>query len=707
MPSVTPGSRPIYLDRDYSGVNPLNYVQGELHQVNSFSKVIVAPKYGRFYVHDCKVYALEQDADLVELNYGTDYLLAEYDPHLSYKTGREVYGAILILTEEIPGILALDYRAVGGATEVDTATTYQQVEEQLNATFTLTFSAIWNKPDTFQPRAHEHDVADVFGFDHIKIALQDFKDFLKNYRKPLAGQTIAEIDKPIHNALQGLKTTISNSVVTLQNVLSSHIAGTSHQHNWSKASVGLSNILNYGMTVGSTPELYLSPSTLKSTIDARGPAVVSPHVSAVGNVHNDTKETVGLGNVENLAVYNVYSYGAQAYNAHVLTPTQTRYVTAYFTHRVFEDYFVDIGLGTVTTELGLRNAPGGTVAQMNQAIATAQTQLATTQTTMTALAGAELALDSELQAMEEANRRFRMLHGREPHSDGLARLIQYDYSSRIGGNGGDMSLLFPLPQHIPNLYLWLDPDYAGNTIRTDQAGQMRMTAIHDRSIHSRIFVSSLIQNAPYFVLSQDTQDGNGYLTSNVLRFQPGLYMEQISGSSFSLQPGMTIFLALRNPASGVAFDVMTDSTGGTRSSMIAQGANNRAVSLRTDPNQWIPFLSPYESSKPSQSDVIVINIADDQEIYCWSASTKTLDSTYPRRANTPLTVWPNLEYLSAALSRLGSEDPSGNKGGELSQLIVYNRSLSFAETNAVIDYLRITEFNNQGLALDLSASNSF
>ena len=206
----------------------------------------------------------------------------------------------------------------------------------------------------------------------------------------------------------------------------------------------------------------------------------------------------------------------------------------------------------------------------------------------------------------------------------------------------------------------------------------------------------------------DIVQGNpGTTVGKVANFRPGQFLDQISGPVVTIQPGMTI-IALYRPASiHSSFTLLTDVSPIPKAQIVAQGAEDRMLSVTTT-SGWTPLKTPLNGSVPDNSVLAVASISLDEEQQCWFASSNGADyTTYPRGVDTPSSNWPSEEFQSAALTRIGTNVADSTDTGELSQLIIFNRQLSMAEAQAVVAYLRLVKSNNLAFAVDFSAQSAF
>lgn len=715
MPSVSSSSVELYKNLDLTGASSDNLVEDEIHQIASYSKTIVKPRYGKFYKDDLALYYYTSGGELIEMTYGTAYVCAEYDRLLSRQSGREVYGAINILVTTIPGIISLNYRAVGGANNVNTAEVYSQSEAVLTDITAIAFDDIADKDDTFTPDSHQHDAADVYGFDYIVANINDLANVVSASKTVFGSAVVPVKDVDTWLKVKSLKSTLSSAISALNTAIAAHIGNTAYAHTYTAEMIGIGNVVNLSFTTtlnsnGDVIPVYASPATIAAALATLPTAGdFTAHKSSTANPHGDTAASVGFGNVSNLGMIETYTTGTSAFNSVLYNATTEAYMAPYpMIYSIMEAYADFLATKLVTPLNTLVNGTGTSIATVSALVATVTTQVNTIESSVSTTSDN---IENTLSVVAEAvnaNSRWDLVDYNRPYAEGLKLLLAYEYAHANDGWGTSATGYWSLPPYVENLYLWLDSEYSGNTYKTDSDGATRLTALQDRSSYQRLFVSPGLSTSPKYQVSEDVTDGvNGMTNGKVAYFEPGNYFEQISGKAVSLNPGMTIFVMARPGSSKSILTLLTDTKASPRARVFLQGDDNRAISAVTT-TTWTPLLTPKNSSVPDTSGIFVASIGESSEDINWFASSNPIDATnYPRGIVASSSSWPSADYVSTAMTRIGSTDSDGSNTGELAQLIIYNRQLSFAEVEAVVDYLRLLKSNNQSFAVDYSAKNAF
>lgn len=713
MPTVPGLSKQVYLDLDLTGSNPNNLIQNELHIVPAHSVYPIKPLYGKFYKETILVYALLATGALQKLTFGTDFVCVEGDPNKSSLSGLDVYKAINILTTAHAGTYYLTYQAVGGIDSPDYAMVTRAVEDKLLQQVAVNYSDVKNKPLTFHPSTHQHDVVDLYGFEYLVESIEDFKSTSTALGSTFLTTPVAYKDYAVFNAVNKFITNITTAGSSMVANISAHINNTGLQHNYTAAMIGLGNVANYSFTPsndanGNPVPYYASPAFVGNAIFNKPAKVTYPHATQTNNPHYNTSTSVGLGNVQNYALWLGYNFGQQLYQSLLLSPSNIYYLSNYTLKSAVTEYFdVSVMQPLAVSSTNLTNSNTGVIATLAAQVNNSNTIAQNALTAVNDIVNAADQVPATLATVNNENRRFQLIDYNRPLAVGLQRILAFDYAKSTTGYSVGLNGFWPLPQSLDNLYLWLDADYAGNTIRVDSNGNQRITSFADRSSFQRLFVSNTTDIAPFYGPSQDVSDGRmGVTNGKVAKFMPGHYMEQISGSPLTLSPGMTVFVVVRTGSTHVPFSLLSDPSPSQKVSITLQSDANKIISIDTTYG-WTPLQCADNTSVPNTSNLIVASIADDAEGYSWLGSCVSIDPTYPRGVNTPVSMWPDTSFQTAAMSRIGNPDIGANESAEISDVIVFNRQLSFAECEAVIAYLRLVKSKNQALTVDLSAQSVF
>ena len=555
---------------------------------------------------------------------------------------------------------------------------------------------------------------DYYGLEYVVNALSVLKQAITARFTPYAGSGVNSAQTRLAVKVTNFITTLANDQALLLTDIAQHIAGTAFQHNYTKAMLGLGNVQDGAFTAANDPvtgnplPIYASPYTVGQAI-AHPPAYTpSTHPSLTNNPHGDTAANLYGGTLEkvrNLPV--VTSYLSGDYTTLFAANASESYLTTYETVQAVHEAQAAQVQTLVTVPLANMVAAGSTIAQAQAANTAANTAVQAAALTLSEAQTSLTQAQSALASAQAANRHFEMVLGNAEYAALLSDLLALDYAaagtnSSVSGNG-----LYSVPPLIDNLYLWLDVNSSANVTRVDTNSQTRLTTLIDRSVNARQFAANNLATAPIMTPSQDVVQGVAGLTvNNVALFTTGTHLDQISGPAVSLTPGMTIFALVRSANAGIPFALLTDIASSPLASIVMQAQDGVALTAQTSLN-WLPFLAAPGTLHPAQSAIIVASISPEGEAYNWLATSNPKPSGSLTGAVVQGTTWPASYLQSAPMTRIGSASTSALSGAELSQLIIYNRQLSFKEVQAVTDYLRLASSHNLAFTVDASAQNAF
>lgn len=710
---VDNANKPYILPLDLDGTSTNNYVDGEVQQISSYQRTIVRPRYGKYYADSLRVFTLNQNGSFVELAKDVDYDPAEVDSLNTRITGKTIYRSIIIRSVDLSGFISLQYQALGGVDGVDAVLAYQETQAALAGEEGYPFAELGALPDVFQPYTHQHDVRDIYGFESIVQNLYELTTVIGIINQGLGTTKISLKDRKISQKLGDFKISLKNANRQAIQSLQDHMAGTAHQHNYTKQSVGLGLLSNYAFvaangTDGQPLPIYAHPLALKQALQTLPPATTTTHRTRTDNPHGVDAEAVSLGNVLNYPILTTYVLNAQQFNT-VFTETTVRYLSPYALKNAVTEAQADQVNQHLTTRLGFyTDATSGAVPSLRSNVQTSLTTVQQRLSTIQGIVSDTQALLTEIATTAKKNLRYRIVDFNRTFAQALKRVLAFDHASLADGFSVGQDGVWPLPPALQNLYLWLDVDFEGNTIREDATGKKRVMSLIDRSSYQRLFVANSLSTAPVYKDSRDVVEGKiGVTRGKVADFEPGHHLNQISGQAVTLQPGMTIFLVVRNQTNGIRFDVLSDTSPTPKAKVITQFDQNRAIVADTTVG-WTALKAPVNSAYANTSNIIVASIGETAYAENWLGSTRPVNvQASPKGVETITTAWPSSDFQSAPMSRIGNDDTAVACGGELSQVIIYNRQLSVAECEAVVEYLKLAKSSNLGLNVDFSAKDAF
>ena len=158
---------------DETGRNPDNYVKDEYRELADKRFRAIVPRNGVFYTEGFTITDRATGQPLVR---GNDYVFAELHQSLSLRIGKEIVGVVIVTNPLISPNVSISYQCVGGDFSVDSATT----ESLLVKTSTNDVSDSWydieNRPLTFTPSPHLHDLGDVDNMEVLIFGLERLRN---------------------------------------------------------------------------------------------------------------------------------------------------------------------------------------------------------------------------------------------------------------------------------------------------------------------------------------------------------------------------------------------------------------------------------------------------------------------------------------------------------------------------------------------------
>lgn len=154
-------------------------------------------------------------------------------------------------------------------------------------------------------------------------------------------------------------------VVQALTPLNDHIARTDNPHGVTKTQVGLGSVLNYGISdqptaeAGAANNVYMTPLRTSQAIAVQALAPLTAHTSRTDNPHGVTKTQVGLSNVLNYGLSDKASAELGASNALYMTPLRVKEAIAVQAISPLNNHIGDTSNPhqVTKTQVGLGNIP--------------------------------------------------------------------------------------------------------------------------------------------------------------------------------------------------------------------------------------------------------------------------------------------------------------------------------------------------------------
>jgi hypothetical protein len=153
---------------DLTGTLPSNLVQGETVRVPRTTGRHFVPQNGPFFEDSMVIHTVPDNRLLVkDVDYNCLYLY-EY---ASVKAGQSVVAVVSIINPEIHGDLTYDYQVIGGEFSNNVSAIHLLIENLAIDNRVISWDNILDRPVTFPPSPHLHDVGDWYGMDHVVEAI--------------------------------------------------------------------------------------------------------------------------------------------------------------------------------------------------------------------------------------------------------------------------------------------------------------------------------------------------------------------------------------------------------------------------------------------------------------------------------------------------------------------------------------------------------
>jgi len=149
---------------DLTGVNPDNFVGDEPHVLQERRNRPIVTKAGPYYADSLSVFDLDNHR---QLNRGSDYVPIELDQVLSLLTGKDVFGAALVINRSVGKNIKISYQCVGGEHCNSAQVIFDLLEKIPDENLTFSWYEVDNKPNEFDPSPHFHPIGEPTGFEKL------------------------------------------------------------------------------------------------------------------------------------------------------------------------------------------------------------------------------------------------------------------------------------------------------------------------------------------------------------------------------------------------------------------------------------------------------------------------------------------------------------------------------------------------------------
>lgn len=206
---------------------------------------------------------------------GEDYVVGHYFVEAMNKTGRAIAGSIRFLDRDIGGIVSLTYQTLGGEWGFDDAALLAELSNKAVNPLIRAWAQIDTLPASFPPIPHDQVVDNLVGFEDVVTAIGNIVTAIQMTEESQFTQHMLATDNP-HN--------VNKTQVGLGNVNNFVMASATEAQE------------------GIRSDRYMAPSTTREAIEDIAIVPLTAHSVDYGNPHQVTKTQVGLGNVENYPI---------------------------------------------------------------------------------------------------------------------------------------------------------------------------------------------------------------------------------------------------------------------------------------------------------------------------------------------------------------------------------------------------------------------
>ncbi|QZA70802.1 hypothetical protein AH06_18 [Erwinia phage AH06] len=229
---------------DTTGKDPENLIGGERHTVAAGPKNKIFAAYeGPFFSNTAKVRLVDGSY----LEPWVDFQPVHHFPEASKKTGQSCTCFIKILNESVSGDVFLEYQVVGGDYTFNSVTLENLLWAIINDERSVLWDNINNKPATYPPSYHIHDIfTDTYGWDD-RIAFSNWvSDYLIGGAEAL---DYVGFTNKVNVVLDEL-TTIQTSILAQ---IAAHDAEQDNPHADTRKKLGYTKLQNLATATGNQP----------------------------------------------------------------------------------------------------------------------------------------------------------------------------------------------------------------------------------------------------------------------------------------------------------------------------------------------------------------------------------------------------------------------------------------------------------------------
>lgn len=336
---------------DPSGGLAANRVPPESHSINPASGAdydVIIPTFAPFFRQGLVVKHITSGQTLTE---GVHFDLGYHFEAASMECDTPIYGGIVVIDRTLSGRLTVEYQTLGGEWVLDSQEILNILANIKNDPRKVKWDDVIDKPIVFPPVDHLHHSDDLVGMDEVvqgieairqtlgdsaakslTALLEHIRDHANPHHVTLAqlgldslGQLSEATEQDVDAGTDSLRFISARRLMyflskKVQPIVDAHIGDKNNPHGVTKSQVGLSDVPNYRMATlaeameGVLGNRFMSPSLVQ--------AVVADRIAAAMADSGDkpTKESIGLGNVQNYGIADFEQAVAGTSNELYMTP---------------------------------------------------------------------------------------------------------------------------------------------------------------------------------------------------------------------------------------------------------------------------------------------------------------------------------------------------------------------------------------------------
>lgn len=202
---------------DFTGTNPDNYIDSEVHEYNPLQTNRVALRAGSFYHGTTTIYLNNR-----LLTWNVDYFPELYDQKVSELANKEASRLIRLKENLGGGELKISYQTPGShGTYIDTIKDLIETIQKGNGN--ITWSSIRNKPEYYPPAMHTHSAYELYGYDALVYGTYAIATAIKDcYIQTLNKINVYHRDlmtdiEALKNSTELTNNEVKNSIININN----------------------------------------------------------------------------------------------------------------------------------------------------------------------------------------------------------------------------------------------------------------------------------------------------------------------------------------------------------------------------------------------------------------------------------------------------------------------------------------------------------